>query len=383
MTDAAVSRIARPPALRLRTAAAAILALIVTACTTVKAPPPAPPAPPPPPLAPTSLDILPGWREDDHAAAYAAFVSTCNVSQNPVMGEICRRARMTPALGAPQARAFFEANFELEALPEVGTLTAYFAPEYEARIRPQGQFTAPVLAKPADLVTLDADGARPSVVRRTGGRPAPYPERSAIEASPPSPALAWMRPEELFFLQVQGSGVLTFPGGKRMKAAFAATNGRTYVAIANPMRERGLLAAGDTTGDSIRRWLADNRGPQADAIMRLNPRYVFFTLGPDDGRAPAGAARVPLPAGRAVAVDRATHALGDLLWIDGSKPMLAGAMPNYRRLAMALDIGGAIKGATRADLYLGQGAAAGAEAGRVRHELRMYRLTPRMGLASR
>jgi membrane-bound lytic murein transglycosylase A len=96
-----------------------------------------------------------------------------------------------------------------------------------------------------------------------------------------------------------------------------------------------------------------------------------------------GAARVPLPAGRAVAVDRATHAMGDLLWIDGSKPMLAGARPSYRRLAMALDIGGAIKGQARADLYLGQGAAAGAEAGRVRHELRLYRLTPRLGLASR
>jgi membrane-bound lytic murein transglycosylase A len=329
------------------------------------------------------LNVLPGWREDDHAAAYAAFVSTCGVSQDPVMGEICRRARTSPVLGAAEARAFFEANFELEAVPEVGALTAYFAPEYEARSRREGPFTAPVLARPADLVVLNADGGRPNVVRRTGGRPVPYPDRTAIEASPPSPALAWMRPEELFLLQVQGSGVLIFPGGRRMKAAFAATNGQTYVAIANPMRERGLLPAGDTSADSIRRWLAEHRGPQADAIMRLNPRYVFFTLGPDDGRAPMGAARVPLPAGRAVAVDRATHAMGDLLWIDGSKPMLAGARPSYRRLAMALDIGGAIKGQARADLYLGQGAAAGDEAGRVRHELRLYRLTPRLGLASR
>ena len=47
-----------------------------------------------------------------------------------------------------------------------------------------------------------------------------------------------------------------------------------------------------------------------------------------------------------------------------------------RRLAVALDVGGAIKGEVRADLYTGTGPDAGAEAGRVRHDLRMYRLVP-------
>ena len=55
----------------------------------------------------------------------------------------------------------------------------------------------------------------------------------------------------------------------------------------------------------------------------------------------------------------------------------SGAFPTYRRLVAALDTGGAIKGQVRADLYLGEGAAAGTEAGRVRHTLRMYRLVPR------
>jgi membrane-bound lytic murein transglycosylase A len=69
--------------------------------------------------------------------------------------------------------------------------------------------------------------------------------------------------------------------------------------------------------------------------------------------------------------------MGELLWIDASSPMLQGAFPDYRRIAMALDTGGAIKGEVRADLYLGVGAAAGAEAGRVRHTLRLYRLVPK------
>jgi membrane-bound lytic murein transglycosylase A len=111
--------------------------------------------------------------------------------------------------------------------------------------------------------------------------------------------------------------------------------------------------------------------------MRLNPRYAFFRLAPDDGLPPMGAAGIPLPAGRAIAVDLSRHSLGELYWIDGTTPLLAGAFPAYRRLVTALDTGGAIKGDIRADLYLGQGPAAGAEAGRVRHTLRLHRLVPR------
>jgi len=373
--------------LRRRVEGAACLALILAACATSKptspptptpTPTPAPtqpggPSVPPASSTPLSFKALPGWRDEDHVAALAAFASTCGVSLDPAMSEACRRARALPSPDAKSARAFFEDAFVLAPEPELGVLTAYFAPEYEARSAPEGEFTAPLRGRPADLVVLDSQ----TVVRRSGGATGSYPDRAAIEAQAPGQVQAWMRPEELFFLQVQGSGVLTFPDGRRLKAGVAATNGRNYVAIGKPMREQGLLAADDTSADSIRNWLAAHRGPEADAVMRLNPRYVFFNLVPDNGRPPFGAAGVPLPAGRAVAVDRSLHAMGELLWIDGSKPVLAGAPPFYRRLAVALDVGGAIKGAARADLYLGQGAAAGSEAGRVRHELRLYRLVPR------
>jgi membrane-bound lytic murein transglycosylase A len=261
-----------------------------------------------------------------------------------------------------QARRFFEANFRVEALPGEGVLTGYFAPEYPAGRNASAEFSAPLRPKPADL---------------NAASPEPYLDRAAIEADPPGKALAWMRPEDLFFLQVQGSGVLTFEDGTRMKALYAANNGRPFVGIANPMRDKGLLAPDDTSADSIRAWLAAHRGPEADAIMRLNPRYAFFSLAPDDGRPPAGAANVTLPPGRSLAVDPAFHGMGELLWIDGEAPILKGAFPAYRRLALALDVGGAIKGEVRADLYVGQGAAAGAEAGRIRHTLRLYRLVPR------
>ena len=222
-------------------------------------------------------------------------------------------------------------------------------------------FTAPVRARPADLGDTSQT---------------PYLDRTAIEGLPPGKPLAWMRPEDLFFLQVQGSGVLTFDDGKRMKALYAGNNGRPFVGIANPMRDRGLLAADNVSADSIRAWLAAHRGPDAEAIMRLDPRYAFFSLAVDDGRPPVGSANIPLPGGRSLAVDPSFHQMGELYWVDANAPILNGAFPTYRRLALALDTGGAIKGAVRADLYAGSGPGAGREAGRVRHALTLYQLVP-------
>lgn len=334
--------------------------------------PPAPPATEAPRRMPVTA--LPGWAGEDFGAALRAFVQTCGVVRDRALADACLRAR---SLGNPDpadARCFFEQAFEAERVGAEGVLTAYFAPVYPARRRPDAEFSAPVRPRPADL-RVAQDGIVLRVLAE--GTAEPYPDRAAIEAAPSDAPLAWMRPEELFFLQIQGSGVLVFEDGRRMKAMYAAHNGRTFVGVANAMRDRGLLARDNTSGDAIREWLAAHRGPDADEIMRLNPRYAFFRLAPDDGKPPVGAANLPLPAGRAVAIDPAFHSYGDLLWIDAEAPLLAGAFPAYRRLASALDTGGAIKGEVRADLYLGQGAAAGAEAGRVRHTLRLWRLVPR------
>src|SRR5258706_4623810 len=122
------------------------------------------------------------------------------------------------------------------------------------------------------------------------GQGVPYADSTAIEARPGGEAIAWMKAEDLFFLQVQGSGVLVFPDGRRMKAVFDGVNGARFKGIAAPMREQGLLADSDTSAEAIRAWLAAHRGAEAQAIMQLNPRYVFFRLAPDDGVDPAGAA---------------------------------------------------------------------------------------------
>lgn len=360
---------------------AVALALLVAACaSSPKVPQPSyppttvPPVTQPPVQPPVTggprpysvaLSELPGWSNEDHLAALKAYAEGCIVLRNSA-SLTCQVARefvnSRPGPSPSDARAFLEERFvAVEARKEDGTagmLTAYFAPEYQARTQPDAEFDAPVLSRPANLASVG--------------------DRAAIEAgSAQSSALAWMRAEDLFFLQIQGSGNLTFPDGRRMRAAYAADNGQRFVGIARPMAERGLLPQNGTSGDAIRGWLANNRGGAAREVMNLNPRYIFFAMTPDNGREAVGAAAIPLPARRAIAVDPSHWTYGEAVWIEADGGNLMGALASYRGLVMALDTGSAIRGPVRADLYIGTGDAAGREAGAVRHPLRMWRLIPR------
>ena len=374
-------------------ALAGVLAL--AACASQPLPAPGPGLPPPvaqpapaPAPAPYALGVplaqLPGWAEEDHAAALDAVRAAC--PRSPALTAICDELQRIRLAGRDGARQYLESRFVAQPVANApegpGLLTAYFSPEYTARTVPDAVYSAALRARPTDLLTVDGAQLDPTLAgRRVGarsvnGRVESYPPRGEIEARG-GEALAWLTPEDLFFLQIQGSGSLVFPDGSRRRAVYAGDNGRPFVGIARVMRERGLLADNQTSGDAIRAWLAAHRGPEAQAVMNENPRYVFFALQADDGSEPAGAAGISLPAGRTIAVDPVHHRYGELFWIDGQAPALAGAFPVYRRAVAALDTGGAIKGPVRADLYMGRGAAAGAEAGRVRHQLRMHRLVPR------
>ncbi|MDQ7814130.1 MltA domain-containing protein [Brevundimonas sp.] len=368
------------PGATIRGAALALM-LALAACATPPRPdaptPPTPASPVPGPVAPAppaelSPTVLPGWDHEDHLAAFDAWIDGCGVARDPAARTQCERAMqirrtskpVTPSL----ARAFFESGFSVVAAETAdgrpGMLTAYFAPEYAARRSPDGEFDMPVLAPPAGWT-----------------RGQVLPERAAIEADPAAASgaapLAWMRAEDLFFMQIQGSGYLTFADGTKARAAYAADNGRPFTGIARPMAGRGLLPPNGTSGEAIRAWLAAHRGPEAREVMALNARYIFFSLDPDDGGDPNGAAGIPLPARRAIAVDPTHWRYGDLVWISADGGNLVGARGSYQGLVVALDTGSAIRGPVRADLYMGRGAAAGEEAGAVRHPLRMWRLVPR------
>lgn len=329
-------------------------------------PPEAEPRIEPEPLAPgAGAQSLARWGQENHFDALMAYARSCGLVREPAYMRVCDEARAlsrSADTSPSRARAFFEQRFMLEPVDGQGLLTGYFAPEYLASPVRTDTFDMPLLAAPAGLSSM--------------------PERSVIEAEAlqgrgPWQPLAWLRAEDLFFLQIQGSGYLTLPDGRRLRAGYAADNGHPFSGIARVMVQQGILADHQTSADNIRRWLSDNRGERARAIMATNARYIFFSLAEDDAGHPAGAASVPLVPRRAIAVDPAHWRYGELMWVEADGATLAGAMNSYHGLATALDTGSAIRGRVRADLYLGRGEEAGREAGTIRHPLRFYRLVPR------
>ena len=111
-------------------------------------------------------------------------------------------------------------------------------------------------------------------------------------------------------------------------------------------------------------------------LLSQNPSYVFFRELPigDPKAGPPGALGVPLTPERSIAVDPAFVPLGAPVFV-------ATTFPNsdkpLERLVMAQDTGGAIRGPVRADYFWGFGADAGAQAGRMRQNLRMWVLLPK------
>ena len=350
-------------------------------------PPPAPPVPAPPPAPddapeeateerPDRFADLAGWAEADHAPALAAFRRGCEAflqadgaaPLNPNLPQYGTYADWRPACeaaaGASGARAFFESHFAPVALSaasgEDGLLTGYYEPEVEVRITPDATFREPVLALPDDPA------------HRVLPRSAQGPHRARV--------IAYGRPIDVFFLQIQGSGRLRYADGRVLRAAYAGNNGNSYRSIGRILVERGELSRDQSAKRDIERWMAEAGPRKSRAMMNENPRYIFFTeqmIRPGEG--PNGAMRVPLTAMGAAAVDPRYHPYGTLAFLQTRLPQRA---RDYRGqeagvLVALQDTGSAIRGPLRGDLFFGSGEAAGARAGVMKHPVRWTLLLPR------
>ena len=390
--------------MKLKLGLAAALTLLVAACAETPKTPPAvtPPVTPPPttptqPVTPTSpetpnpvpadvrLDTLPGWSSGDAFLAIEALRATCLYKHGRQYADVCAAMTGQDFQSPDEIKDFLDRHLQVEVIDGSGTLTGYYVPDYDASYVQTDEFTQPVRPKPDDLVYVAGSQMTPAqtgtrvAARKVGDQYVAYYARADIEQMPVMTGY-YMRPEDYFFMQLQGSGFLHMPDGKQVYAAYSADNGQPFVGIAKVMVSDGYLTSSQTSGDNIHAWLAAHRGPDAQAVMNADPRYAFFAIQPDQTE-PLGAAGLALPPGSAIAVDPAFHDLGDLFWLDAAVGgnALDNAFPVYQRMVSALDTGGAIKGEVRADLYVGHGDRAGTEAGKIKHVLHMYRIVPYSG----
>ena len=180
---------------------------------------------------------------------------------------------------------------------------------------------------------------------------------------------------EQFFLHIQGSGLVVFPDGRRVRVGYLATNGRPYRSIGNELLKRGLLTRDQMSMQRIKQVLDAN--PQLEKeVLAENPSYVFFRELPAQG-GPPGALGVPVTGGRSIAVDRSLFPDAGPGFIVGARPAPGGQAVEFSRFVLAQDTGGAIKGPGRLDLFFGSGDQAGELAGRMKHQGRLYFFVPR------
>lgn len=284
---------------------------------------------------------LPGWAEDDLAAALAAYRLTANEWGGPV-----------PPLSVSDPAAWFAQSFTVA--PETPAfLTGYYEPELDGAAQRGGAFQVPLLGLPPQL-TPGADA----------------PDRTAIAAGCfDANALCWVaNPLDAFLAQVQGSTRVRLQDGQILRLGYAGQNGHPYRSIGKELVARGAVPPGDISVQAIRDWCAQNPDQVAD-LLAVNPSYVFFKLldlPPEAG--PIGTMGASVSAMRSIAVDPAHVPLGSPVWVEAP-----GMAP---RLIIAQDTGGAIKGAGRGDLFIGSGAKAGVIAGNLRLNGTMRVLCP-------
>jgi len=182
---------------------------------------------------------------------------------------------------------------------------------------------------------------------------------------------------ELFYMQVQGSGLVHLNEGGTVRLTYDGKNGHPYTLIGALLVQRGKIAPEAMSMAAVKTWLRADQG-RGRALMEENRSYVFFrTL--DEHAAcggPRGAHGATLTPRRSLAVDTQYHRLGTPVFVTADQLATEHGEPFYR-LMIAQDVGSAIAGPERGDIFWGMGEAAGEIAGSTRHSARFFVLLPK------
>jgi membrane-bound lytic murein transglycosylase A len=222
-----------------------------------------------------------------------------------------------------------------------GLFTGYWEVELDGSRTQDDAHPIPVFRKPPDLVGT-----------------APYLDRAAIEDG----ALAgkglevmWLAsPDDLFVLQMQGSGRIRLADDSIVRLVYEANNNRPFVDVYKLLVAEGDIPAAQFSEKAVRAWMHDNED-KAKELRRRDPLYVFFQELKGDG--PVGYQGAVLTAERSLAVDHKYIPLGAPMWLDAHDKYRPVAV---ERLVVAQDTGDGITGPLRGDFFWGSGKSAAA-----------------------
>ena len=352
---------------------------------------------------PLSFKELPGWEADDHRDAFAAFLRSCErlivlsrteggVKSDPALLALCVKAAQLPGSRSNvEARAFFERHFVPHKVVHDGgarLLTAYYEPIVEGSRTPTKRFPWPLYRRPPDLVTIIDESHRGATgvstfthMRKTDKGLVPFATRAEIEQG----ALKGQNLELVyvehavdgFFMQIQGSARVRLPDGSTMRIGYDGKNGHPYTSIGRVLIDKGDIPVERMSLQALSGWLKAN-AEKAREVMWANKSFVFFREHADAAATdPQGVHDIMLTPGRSLAVDPSYHAIGVPIYVAAPEIKHIGRQRSgFQRLMIAQDVGSAIKGPERGDIYVGSGEVAGKIAGTTKHPGTFYVLLP-------
>lgn len=339
---------------------------------------------------PIEWEAINGWQQDNHAEAWPALQNNCRVlSKKPLWTEICNAVDALEQPDNHEARNFFETWFVPRPLyaeggKQHGLITGYYEPLLLGSKVADSHFRYPIYKQPESLLTIKLGSLYPSLKnkpirgRKVGNTIVPFYSREEIETNRDllsGQELLWLDDRDaVFFLHIQGSGRIRLSDGETIGVGYSNQNGHPYVAIGRVLREQGELKREEITLFTIRQWLQEHP-EKAVKLLNENPSYVFFTLREDAEGGAVGALNTPLTAERSLAIDPDRVKLGTPIWLKTNYP--GEPDRDYMRLVFAQDIGGAIKGALRADLFWGHGEYAERSAGNMKEAGSLIVLLPK------
>ena len=299
----------------------------------------------------SSFSQLKNWKNDDHKTALSAFKKSCLSSKYAVSAgafnkaskqliksswnKTCKLAKNTK-----NPKQFFENNFVPFLVKtekgERGLFTGYYEMELEGSVVKTSKYKYPIYAHSKN-VNLKI--------------PRSKIEKGALNGK--NLEIAYVSDKAgLFFMHIQGSGKIKISNNSYLKLGYAGQNGYPYVHIGSYLSKNNLIDKNKMSAESILKWLNDNP-EKAAKIMHLNESYIFFTKRREHH--PVGAMGAEVTAMRTLAVDKRFIPLGSPLWLETTYPgEKRKANPKlFHRLMVAQDVGGAIKGPVRGDIFFG------------------------------
>lgn len=329
----------------------------------------------------TKFTKLAGWTDDDHGQAIESFKQSCYKFSEENDRDYLHKSKIGGRFGdwkdicakvlnneTGDAKQFFETYFKPFTVnnEKEGLFTGYFQATLNGSYTKSEKYKYPVYGKPKDLVS-----GRKYLTRKKI-------QDGALEGK--GLELLWVDDAvDLFFMHVQGSGMVNMDDGSSVKLGYAAKNNHEYTSIAREMINDGLLDGSGASAETVKAWFKENP-TRVNEVLAKNKAYIFFQKGKNADEGPIGSQGVPLTAMRSIAVDKNRIPYGVPMWLDVQINKFENKPESEKRLkslVVAQDTGSAIKGDVRADIFFGFGKEAEQIAGVQQGQGKYYMLLPR------